>query len=300
MLFAPLVALLAVGVAADKRQLNPGEIAGLVENFKNAGLGDLVGGDNFKPEGLLTGKFGTADWTVGANMTVNQTADFPSFFVQPNAGSTAFDNTTQMYTAALVDAGVVGSNSTTQTLHWLINSIHVNTTGGAPYALAYENGTTITEYAGPNPPSGSGPHRYVLALLRQPANFTAPAAYSQRNTPVGPFNMAEYLQQTQLGPIAAANYFTVSNGPMPENLTSTSAVVSSTLSGFTGAAAIPTAAGAQGGGNPNATTTGNGSAGANPSNPAASPSATGGSGALAVLAPIAGVLASVAGAVSFF
>ncbi len=36
MLFAALVApLLAVGVHADKRQLNPGEIAGLVENFKS-------------------------------------------------------------------------------------------------------------------------------------------------------------------------------------------------------------------------------------------------------------------------
>lgn len=39
MLFAALLApLLAVGVAADKRDLNPGEIAGLIENFKSESL----------------------------------------------------------------------------------------------------------------------------------------------------------------------------------------------------------------------------------------------------------------------
>ncbi|BEI81383.1 hypothetical protein CcaverHIS002_0205430 [Cutaneotrichosporon cavernicola] len=292
MLFATLVSLFAVGALAD---LNAGEIAGLVENFKNADLSSLVGGDNFKPDGLLTGKFGTVDWTVGANLTANETSAFPSFFVNPNANSTTFANETQLYSAILVDAGVAGSNDTTnQTLHWLINSIHVNTTGGAPYALAYANGTTITEYAGPNPPPNVGPHRYVLGLFQQPADFAAPTAYSQKNTPVGTFNLAEYITQSKLGPLVAANYFTVANGAIPTDIPQTSAVVSSTISGYTGAAAIPTAAGAEGGG---AGANGTGTAsGVNPSDPAASPT---GSGALNLVAPGA-IVALVAGAAALF
>jgi hypothetical protein len=268
----------------------------------------MVGGDNFKPEGLLTGKFGEADWTVGANLTANQTENFPSFFVNPNGGSTAFDNTTQLYSAILVDAGVVGTNGS-QTLHWLINTIHVNTTGGAPFALNYDNGTTITEYAGPAPPANQGPHRYVLGLFQQGADFAAPEAYSQRNTAVGPFNLAQYLEQSKLGNLVAANYFTVANGQIPENITATTAVQSSTLEGYTGAAAIPTAAGAQGGG-ANGTAGGNGTEGGNgtgtgsgngtnPSDPAANPN-SGALGSFPILAPAAAILAAVAGAVSLF
>ncbi|BEJ11939.1 hypothetical protein CspHIS471_0203990 [Cutaneotrichosporon sp. HIS471] len=294
MLFAALVSLFAVGVVAD---LNPGEIAGLVENFKNADLSSLVGGDNFKPDGLLTGKFGTVDWTVGANLTANETSAFPSFFVNPNANSTTFSNETQLYSAILVDAGVAGSNDTTQTLHWLINTIHVNTTGGAPFALAYANGTTITEYAGPNPPPNVGAHRYVLGLFQQPADFVAPTAYSQKNTPVGTFNLAEYITQSKLGPLVAANYFSVANGAIPTGLLQTTAVVSSTISGYTGAAAIPTAAGAEGGG-ATAGGTGTGTAGgANPSEPAASSTAK--AGALNLVAPGA-IVAIVAGAAALF
>ncbi|GMK54250.1 hypothetical protein CspeluHIS016_0108360 [Cutaneotrichosporon spelunceum] len=289
MLFAALVSsLLAVGVSAD---VNPGEIPGLIENFKNADLGAFVGGDKFLPEGLLTGRFGTIDWTVGANLTVNETSAFPSFFVNPTAGSTAF-NSSNVYSAILVDAGVAGSNETTQTLHWLINTIHVNTTGGSPYALAYLNGTTITEYAGPNPPANVGPHRYVLGLFNQPADFVAPTAYSQKNTPVGPFNLTDYLTQSKLGAMVAANYFTVQNGIVPSTVPTTTAVASSTLSGFTGAAPIPTAAGAEGGGT---ATNGTGDAAASS---AAATSSTG--GALGVFAPGTALVLAAAGAAALF
>lgn len=219
-----------------------------------------------------------------------------------------------MFSAILVDAGAVGSNATSQTLHWLINSIHVNTTGGAPYALNYDNGTTITEYAGPAPPAGSGPHRYMLGLFQQPQDFTAPQAYSQKNTAVGPIDLAKYLSDSKLGTLVATNYFTVANGESTVSLSQTQPVQSSTLSGYTGAAAIPTAAGAAGGGgnstaggaNGNSTdggaggagATGTGASGASGSTPATTGGA--GSGAQVVLAPVAGVIAVALGAATLF
>lgn len=203
----------------------------------------------------------------------------------------------------------------------------MNTTTSAPYALNYDNGTTITEYAGPAPAAGSGPHRYVLGLFAQPEGFTAPQAYSNKNTPVGPVNLAEYISQSKLGPLVAVNYFTVANGEATVSLSQTQPVQSSTLPGYTGAAAIPTGAGAAGGAanGTNGTAAGgaaggngtegaggaNGSAGASGANgsgtgangaSASTPAATGtgGSGAGALVVPAAGVFAAALGAAALF
>src|SRR5262249_47470453 len=45
--------------------------------------------------------------------------------------------------------------------HWLV----MNIPGGGPIAM----GQTILPYAPPTPPAGTGPHRYVLILCKQPA-----------------------------------------------------------------------------------------------------------------------------------
>jgi phosphatidylethanolamine-binding protein (PEBP) family uncharacterized protein len=69
-----------------------------------------------------------------------------------------------------------------------------------------------TDYAGPGPAEGSGAHRYVLLLIEQPADFSPPADLSAAGTPLGVFNIEQYIEQSNLGDIAAANYFTVENG----------------------------------------------------------------------------------------
>lgn len=119
----------------------------------------------------------------------------------------------------------------------------MNTTT-SPYKLNYLNGTTIVEYAGPAPPSGDGPHRYVFLLFNQPSEFAAPEGLNNKNTPVqNNFDLATYQTNAKLGDVVAANYFVVENGEVNPTLTltATTAVNSSTISGYTGANPAATA-----------------------------------------------------------
>ncbi|KAL1409629.1 hypothetical protein Q8F55_003625 [Vanrija albida] len=280
----PVLATLAAA------QVNSADIAGLEENFKNALLDPLL--PKFDPQGIITGSW-PPNTTLTPGTQVPQTAanNFPELGVAAAADASAF-NPTAFYTAALVDAGNVNTNLTgaTQTLHWLINSLHVNTTS-SPYKLNYLNGTTIVEYAGPAPPSGDGPHRYVFLLFNQPSDFAAPAGFNNTNTPVqNNFDLAEYQTNAKLGDVVAANYFVVENGEATASLTATTAVNSSTIAGYTGvnpaATAVNPGPGTGPGQNqthPNATHTDasgshTGSATGSGASSAATASSTGGSG----------------------
>ena len=81
----------------------------------------------------------------------------------------------------MVDPGAVGSDqSQGQNRHWLINgativgefSFHAHRQNSNRFlpdnALNFDNATTITAYAGPAPPSGSGPHRLVDSAAHLP------------------------------------------------------------------------------------------------------------------------------------
>lgn len=74
----------------------------------------------------------------------------------------------------MVDAGVVGDNqSNGQIRHWLVNGVaisgksilnifqgNLSDSSLIGNSLDFTNATIITNYAGPNPPQGDGPHRY--------------------------------------------------------------------------------------------------------------------------------------------
>lgn len=49
-------------------------------------------------------------------------------------------------------------------------------------------------------------------VYSQPGAFTPPADLSQAGTPLGTFQVQEYVNSTGLGALVAANYFTVENG----------------------------------------------------------------------------------------
>ncbi|WOO79649.1 Putative odorant-binding protein A5 [Vanrija pseudolonga] len=233
----PVLATLAAA------QVNQADLAGLEANFKGALLDPIL--PKFSPQGIITGSWPpNTTLTPGTNVPQAAANNFPELSVAPSGEATAF-NPTAFYTAALVDAGNVNTNLSgpTQTLHWLINSLHVNTTT-SPYKLNYLNGTTIVEYAGPAPPSGDGPHRYVFLLFNQPSDFAAPEGLNNRNTPVqNNFDLATYQTNAKLGDVVAANYFVVENGEVNPtlSLTATQAVNSSTISGYTGANPAATA-----------------------------------------------------------
>jgi len=125
----------------------------------------------------------------------------------------------------MVDADVVGSKLPEgQTRHWLVNGVTISGS-----TVTNSSATAITSYAGPYPASGSGPHRYVVAVYAQPSTFAAPAAYSQPNLPVGTFDFNAYVKDSGLGPLVAATYITVEEGTATASIPSTSAVVTSTL-----------------------------------------------------------------------
>lgn len=83
------------------------------------------------------------------------------------------------------------------------NSSQTLTADGTPF---------ITNYIGPAPPPGSGPHRYCFFLYKQPDGFDgskfAPAnGQNLPNTKRMRFSLDAFEREAKLGPIVAANYF---------------------------------------------------------------------------------------------
>lgn len=72
--------------------------------------------------------------------------------------------------------------------------------------------TCSTDYAGPGPAEGSGPHRYTLLVYRQPESFQPPANLSTAGTPLSTMLLRPYVEETGLGELVAANYIQVENG----------------------------------------------------------------------------------------
>ena len=72
--------------------------------------------------------------------------------------------------------------------------------------------TLSTDYTGPGPAEGSGPHRYVLIIYNQPADFSPPSDLTAAGVGLGTFSFSSYVSSSNLGPLIAATYFTVENG----------------------------------------------------------------------------------------
>jgi hypothetical protein len=175
------------------------------------------------PSALLSLTYaGVGGVSPGQALTEAQVGPTPTLTVTPANSSVS---TGGSYTIAMVDAGPVGTNEAPgQTRHWLVNGATI--TGST---VSNASSTAITRYAGPAPPAGSGPHRYVVLLYSQPSTFSPPAAYSQPNIGVSVFSLADYVTNSGLGPLLAATYFTVQEGTATVSLSPTTAVVTSTL-----------------------------------------------------------------------
>jgi len=199
------------------------QIEAIEAHFTNAGIVPSLL-TSFSPSAFLNFAFDTIGSVApGTLLTQAQVKPTPSLSLTPGNSSINFGG---KFTLAMVDAGPVGfDESQGQTRHWLLNGItvtgnNVNTTAGL----------AVTPYAGPAPPSGTGPHRYVILLYTQPDSFSPPTNLSTANTSVSVFNFPAYVKSSNLGPLVAANYFTVEQGTASTSISPTSAVVSSTLS----------------------------------------------------------------------
>jgi len=199
------------------------EIAAIEAHFSNAGIVPSLL-TSFTPSAVMSVAFnGVGDVAPGTPLTQAQVQPAPSLSLTPANSSVNFGG---KYTLAMVDAGPVGFNeSQGQTRHMLINSVTVAGTN-----VSMNSGLPVTAYAGPAPPAGTGPHRYVILLYTQPDSFTPPTNLSQANTPVSVFNLPDYIKTSNMGALVAANYFTVEEGTATASISPTSSVVSSTLS----------------------------------------------------------------------
>jgi len=215
-LLVSCVALAAVVSAQTELQLEA-----IQAHFTNAELVP-VPIPVFDPTAVLSVSFGSVVPTPGQLLTEDQVKTAPSLTVTPANSSISLDG---KFTIAMIDPAAVGADeSGGQTRHWLVNGATIS--GGT---VSIESGTQITEYAGPAPPAGTGPHRYTIVIYSQPDNFTAPSDLSTANVGVSTFDFPSYVQDTGLGPILAGFYYTVEDGTASSSIPATSSVVTSTL-----------------------------------------------------------------------
>ncbi|KAF9520092.1 hypothetical protein BS47DRAFT_1387705 [Hydnum rufescens UP504] len=153
--------------------------------------------------------------TVGEAIAVANTTQQPSVTA---AGT--FNGTSAKYTVLMVDTNYPGSsNPNGLYLHWLQNDATLASDGTITNSTA-----AVIPYAGPAPPSGSGPHRYTVLLYAQLANFTAPRR--PRQIP----DLASYISSAGLGTPLAGSYFTVEVGTATVSVSPTTAVDTATFS----------------------------------------------------------------------
>jgi len=240
--FATTVALSFLGSLVNAQSANNTAlgIVAIEAHFTNAQLVPQLL-STFTPSALLNITFsGVGAISPGQNLSREQVAAAPEITVVPANSSVSLAGN---FTLVMADADVVGTNeSVGQTRHWLVNGVTLkNGTSGANVSTA--GGVAVTDYAGPAPPEGSGPHRYVILLLPQPSGFSPPSNLSGPNVPVSVFHLTDYISSSKLGEPIAAMYFDVQQGAANGSIPTTSPVVSSTLKVPTPASATSSGSG---------------------------------------------------------
>ncbi|KAJ1310854.1 hypothetical protein OPQ81_009372 [Rhizoctonia solani] len=239
------LAMLGVGSTVSAHAASPLAIAVAVENFKNAKIvPDIF--SNFNPGGLMTLNFtaGVGRPEIGQAVARTNVSNTPVLMIRGSAESEAqaggpFNVTTIRYTVLCIDGNTAGSsNPSGYNLHYLENNLAYGENHDHTVTLN-STGSPVVAYAAPNPPSGSGPHRYIWLTYTQPDDFSAPSTPAPGSS-VALFNLTQYISAANLtGPIAGT-YFTVQEGAANASVASTTAVDSTTLPQYTPTATAST------------------------------------------------------------
>ncbi|RDB20111.1 OV-16 antigen [Hypsizygus marmoreus] len=154
--------------------------------------------------------------TPGAVFTEAQTANEPGFsLISSSTGLVA----NETFVLALVDpdAPTPQNRSVSQVLHFLGGDFHVNATSSNP-TLLVNRSAALMDFIPPMPPAGSPPHRYVLVVYTQPADFNETAlSFVNASTPRTNFNLSTFATSVNLDSPVAGNFFLVG----PDDSTST-------------------------------------------------------------------------------
>jgi len=178
---------------------------------------------SFNPSALMTVAFpGVGPISPGQNLSIQQTAPAPGVTITPANSSVP---TTGNFTLMMVDARAVGTNeSNGQILHWLTNFATLQNNSSPPPSLNVSGagGLVVTNYVSPQPPVGTGLHRYVILLFSQPPSFSPPANLSSPNVGIDLyFHLTDYISSSNLGKPIAGMFFEVQG---PANVTSSATV----------------------------------------------------------------------------
>jgi len=237
-------------------------------------------------QALLTIVYGTTTVANEAALTAAQVAASPSIYITPSTASVSNFSSTDLFTLVLADASSLGSpDPLFNYRHYLANSVPGNSTTPT-FELNRASANVVTFYAGPGPAAGQGPHRYAWLLFQQPTSFTAPSGL----TGAGHWQLSSYVSSSGLGPLVAASYFTVENGPASYSVAPVSTVDSAALPGAASTtspgAAGPTTTGGSSSGGVTATT-GTGSPAATSSPPSSSANGLGVKGGMMAIFAVA-------------
>ncbi|CAG8633636.1 5376_t:CDS:2 [Funneliformis caledonium] len=185
-------------------------------SLKDAGITpDVV--DDFVPTAILSVKYGEKSTELGNEFTINETKDAPSieFFA---------DDENSRYTLLMVDpdAPSRATPKNREWRHWIIGNIprdypFLELQKKKPKILIIiihrldsgnlSEATVITSYNGPTPPPGTGFHRYVFLLYRQPDSHLE---FQAVPSPRGGFKARLFAEQHGLQ-LIAANFFLCKN-----------------------------------------------------------------------------------------
>ncbi|KAI0048046.1 PEBP-like protein [Auriscalpium vulgare] len=195
-------------------------IAGVQSAFSNFSIVPQVI-STFKPSAILDLAFNdsasnsTLDVSPGENLTIEQTTFEPQFFLTSNSTSSTFVNSTFVIAMVDPDAPTPQNASVAQFRHFLGGNFTL-AGPGVNFTLLTNSTPAITEYQTPGPPNGSDPHRYILLVFEQPANFTRLATpLVNASTVRTNFNITVFANMTGLGLPIAGNFFLTG----PENST---------------------------------------------------------------------------------
>ncbi|CAG9988327.1 unnamed protein product [Clonostachys byssicola] len=181
----------------------------------------------------FTVKFGNTAVTAGNAIKLQDTAVAPSVDFGDVSGGSAHVVAMLDLDAPMGDA----DRSYSPLLHWMASI----PSGDKSSATAKD----VAPYAGPQPPVGYGPHRYVLLLLTDPsAEFHLPSGFENQTyadvTSRLQFPLEKFLAAGNFQ-VTAANWFTTENitttptnstGPSNSSSPSTSAPVTAGASGL--------------------------------------------------------------------
>lgn len=109
---------------------------------------------------------------------------------------------TKNYTVAMIDPDAPRHEKGQAYLHWLRTGVQ----GSDLVNRVLTTGHTVTDYAPPTPPNGTGVHRYLFYLYQETENTNATV---ESITKRGKFDLDEYAKQHALcGPIAVNMFST--------------------------------------------------------------------------------------------